>query len=112
MIVALGFIAMAGIGAVARGQISHVMPGRFGAEFATLGINVVGAFALGVLTARAGDSVITAVGAGGLGALTTYSTFIAAGERVRRAAGERAGALYVVATIALGVGAAALGLSC
>lgn len=111
MIVALGFVAMAGLGAVARAQISHLAPGHYGTELATLGINVVGAFALGVLTARAGDSVLTAVGAGGIGALTTYSTFVAACTGMHRHAGINAGALYVTATVTLGIGAAALGLA-
>ncbi len=74
VIVTLGFILLAAIGAVGRGWFTAAMPDRRSAALATLVLNVGGAFALGAVIANAGSAVITAVGTAGLGALTTFST--------------------------------------
>lgn len=72
-------------------------------------VNVMGSFVLGVVAADASAWLDTLVGVGFCGALTTYSTF--AYETVRLAEeGESAtAASYVVASLALGLAAAALG---
>jgi len=80
----------------------------------TLIINVVGAFALGLLTARVWPTarpwVRAGLGPGLLGSFTTFSAF--AVSLVSLAASDQwmPGALYLVATIVLGFGAAWAGL--
>lgn len=96
------FVAAAGLGAVTRLRIN-----QFGWTWlSTLVANVIGAFALGWLTAAApGESVMTVVGTGYLGSLTTFSMFAleaTEGGRRRRMA-------IVSTTLVLGLGAAALG---
>ena len=62
----------------------------------TLAVNVVGSFALGVLSAFDGNTALI-IGVGGLGALTTFSTFISQVERINREAkGEQAFALSLI----------------
>ncbi|MDG1366402.1 MAG: CrcB family protein [Acidimicrobiales bacterium] len=77
---------------------------------ATLAVNVVGAFLLGMLTDASDGSEVVG-GVAGMGALTTFSTLIAemvdmwsAGRRVHAAS-------YGALTFALGVGAAWLGIA-
>jgi fluoride exporter len=72
-------------------------------------VNVAGSFVLGVVAAAASTWVETLVGTGFCGALTTYSTF--GYETVRLAEeGETAtAAVNVVASLAAGLVAAALG---
>ena len=76
----------------------------------TLAANVVGSAVLGVVSGRAGvaPEVLALVGTGFCGALTTFSTFGA--DVVRLAEGRRLLLVlgYTAATLALGLGAAAL----
>jgi fluoride exporter len=77
----------------------------------TLAVNVAGSGLLGVLLGLAAPPpwVVALVGTGFCGALTTFSTF---GADAVRLAGERAVvrlAAYLVATVVLGLGAAAAG---
>ena len=80
----------------------------------TLIINVVGAFTLGLLTARVWPTarpwVRAGLGPGLLGSFTTFSAF--AVSLVSLAASDQwmPGALYLVTTIVLGFGAAWAGL--
>jgi CrcB protein len=96
------FVVAAGLGAATRLRIN-----QFGWTWlSTLAANVVGAFALGWLTAAtSSESVMTVIGTGYLGTLTTFSMFAleaTEGGRRRRAA-------IVATTLLLGLGAAALG---
>ncbi|MCU1441291.1 MAG: CrcB family protein [Rhodoglobus sp.] len=82
--------------------------------FSTLLINTVGAFALGALVARvwptAPDWLRAGLGAGLLGSFTTFSA-VAVSLISMTSAGEwMPAALYLVATLLLGLGAAWLGL--
>ena len=70
---------------------------------------LIGAFALGLLTGAA-DPVVTVAGAGGLGALTTFST-LADDIRNLWAASTAKAVAYTGATLILGVAAAAAGLT-
>ena len=98
------FLAGAGVGALVRHLVSRVGLGWVG----TLAVNVVGAFALGVLVAAdPGARVTTVVGAGLLGNLTTFSTFSL--EASEGPTSRRVG--VIVTTLALGLTAAALGYS-
>ena len=78
----------------------------------TLAINVVGSFLLGLLASSevGGEQARAAIGAGFLGGFTTYSTFSV--QASQALLGERVpvAALYVGASVILGVGAAAAGL--
>ncbi len=99
---AVAFLVLAGFGAVAR----WAAVSRFGGP-AIMAVNVMGAFALGLLSAS--GSVPTAVGAGGLGALTTVSGLANHVSQLARSKNSAA-AGYVVLTVVLGVGAAWGGL--
>ena len=77
----------------------------------TLTVNVVGSALLGLVLGAAATppSVVALVGTGFCGTLTTFSTF--GGDVVRMVEQRRLarGLAYVLATVVLGVGAAALG---
>ena len=78
--------------------------------YGTLAVNVAGSFLLGVLTGSDGDlALVTAIG--GLGALTTFSTFISQVERLARTETVEKAAAYVLASVILGVTAALFGLA-
>ena len=99
------FVLLAGMGAAIRCLATEGWPG---AHRGTLLVNVAGAFALGLLVGS--DVSSTAVSVGGLGALTTFSTFVADVTNLRKWSGRTAAAGHVAATLALGVGAAWMGL--
>jgi len=81
--------------------------------WATLGINVIGSFLLGLVLGGAGSrwspTATTAVTVGFLGAFTTFSTFAFEATALVRA--DRAGAAlaYVASSLLLGLGASAVG---
>ena len=106
-------MAVAGaVGALTRFGVGTAV-GIRAFPWATLGINVVGSFLLGLLLqaapGRLGDDVRVALGVGFLGAFTTFSTF--SYETVSMLRDGRAGAAvaYVAASLVLGIGAAAVG---
>lgn len=98
------FVAGAAVGALVRHLVNRIGLGWIG----TLGVNVVGALALGVLVAAdPGARATTVVGAGLLGNLTTFSTFsLEASEGPIR---QRV--TVIAATLVLGLTAGALGYS-
>ena len=95
----------AGAGALLRWQAGRLLP----RPLATLAVNLAGAFALGLLSGAA-DTVSMVVGVGGVGALTTFST-LADDIRELWASSAARAAAYLVATLILGLGAAAAGLA-
>lgn len=96
------FILGGAAGAIVRHLVNQIGLTWIG----TLALNVVGAFALGLLVAAdVSDDMTTVVGIGLFGTLTTFSTFSL--EVVE--APRRQRVLIVSATIVLGMGAAALG---
>ncbi|WP_419849013.1 fluoride efflux transporter FluC [Candidatus Poriferisocius sp.] len=102
---ALGFVVLAVAGTLLRAATAQ----RFNAPtwpWGTLGVNVLGSFALGLL-AGSGNPVLTAVGIGGLGSLTTLSTLAVELTSLPR---SRAIA-YAAATLVIGLAAAAAGLA-
>ena len=107
MITALCFVALAGSGATLRWLATDGWPGG---HRGTLAVNVVGAFALGLLGGWTGPA-LTVVGAGGLGSLTTFSTFAADTTNLADGSGGVAAVRHVAVTLVLGVAAAWLGLS-
>lgn len=108
MSLALGFVAMAVAGTLARAvSISHFNRPAF--PVGTVSVNVVGSFLLGLMH-DASPEAVTVLGLAGLGSFTTFSTF--AHEAVVMAE-ERRLALacsYLAVTVVAGVAAAALGI--
>lgn len=109
MLTVAGFLLIACGGSVIRLVATSRWPGG---HLGTMSVNVLGSFALGLL-ASTGGTAMTIVGTGGLGALTTFSTFAA--EAVGMAdtpMGRRNGRVvgHTLNMVVLCVGAAALGL--
>lgn len=117
----LGLVALGGtVGTAAREGLSLAFPATDGVPVVILVINVVGAFALGLLLdalvrggpddgARRGIRLL--VGTGMLGGFTTYSA-LATGTSLLLADGRAlAGIGYALATLLLGAGATVAGIA-
>jgi crcB protein len=113
----LGLIAAGGaIGTLLRYELGHAVPVR-GADFptTTMLINITGALLLGLLLGglgrhRPSDTTWRPlIGVGVLGGFTTFSTFALESVQLARVDHAVTGALYVVASIGLGLLAARLG---
>ena len=82
--------------------------------WSTLIINIVGSFVLGLLVARlwpAAPAWLRALlGAGLLGSFTTFSAFAVSLVTITRAGDPLVALAYLLASVAAGIGAAALGL--
>ncbi|MDW3214073.1 MAG: CrcB family protein [Ilumatobacteraceae bacterium] len=101
---AMWFVLAAAGGAVARHQVNRLGTGWRG----TMALNVLGAFALGLLVAaEPGQATVIVVGTGLLGSLTTFSTFALEFAEAPR----RIRLVILVGTVVLGLAAAALGCS-
>ena len=101
---ALGFAVLAVAGTLLRAATAQ----RFNAPnwpWGTLAVNVLGSFALGLLVGS-GNPVMTALGVGGLGSLTTLSTFAVELTSLSR---KRA-ITYAAVSLTLGLASAAAGL--
>jgi CrcB protein len=104
--------AVGGLGALARfgldAWISEREAGSF--PFGTLAVNVSGAALLGLLAGVAlhGDALLIA-GTGALGSYTTFSTWLFETHRLGEDGELGAAALNVVVSLAVGLGAVALG---
>jgi fluoride exporter len=102
----------AAVGAPLRYTVDRVVQARLDSVFpwGTFAVNVAGSLVLGVLVGgTASEGVVTLLGPGFCGALTTYSTF---GYETFRLAEDRArlyAVLNVVASVGAGLGAAFLG---
>lgn len=114
----LGLLLAAACGALLRYEVELHVRRRFGPSFpfGTLLINVTGSFALGLLVGlaehhavRAG--VVTVLGTGLLGAYTTFSTFTYDTLGLAGRGRTGASAANVGVSLALGLGAAAIGLA-
>ncbi len=114
----LALLVLAGaLGALLRYEVELAVRRRVGPEFpvGTLFINVSGSFVLGILVGLAAhrgvpSSVVTVVGTGLLGAYTTFSTFSVDTVGLLERRRPRAAAVNLGASLALGLGAAGLGL--
>jgi CrcB protein len=113
----LGILVAGALGAPARYLVERAAR-RIGSAipWGTFVVNVSGSFALGIVTGVALSHGISpaaraVVGTGFLGAYTTFSTYVY--EGVREAEDRRPGnaAVYLVASVVIGTGAAAAGLA-
>lgn len=106
----LWLVAVAGgLGAVARAGVDRVVASRWPGWVATLGVNVVGSFLLGVASAHLSGEALAVVGAGFCGGFTTFSSacWQAARELGRRRWGFAVG--YTLVTVAACLAAVAVG---
>ncbi len=108
------WIGVAGAaGALTRYGVGRAV-GTRSFPWATLGINLVGSLALGILLKSAmergwSDTTVQALGIGYLGAFTTFSTFSADTHTMLRDGRTGAALTYVLASVVGGVIAAAIG---
>ena len=102
----------AAVGAPARYLVDRAIQARHDSVFpwGTFAVNVAGSLVLGALAgASVAGGVAALVGTGFCGALTTYSTFGYETIRLVEERARRYAVLNVVASVAAGLGAAALG---
>jgi len=100
----VAFFALAAVGSVIRWKTALF----FGTHKGTFLVNVIGSFCLG-LVIDLGETGITLIGIGGLGSLTTFSTFCANIDSLSES-NYRPGLLYALLTVIAGVLAATIGL--
>nr|WP_239000797.1 fluoride efflux transporter CrcB [Jiangella asiatica] len=104
--------AGAAVGAPLRYVVDRLVHERLGGAFpwGTLLVNVVGSFVLGlVMGSAADDGVVSLVGVGFCGALTTYSTFSYETLRLAEDGAWRHAVGNVALSVAAGLAAAAFG---
>jgi CrcB protein len=117
MLLALAVGVVAGVGAVCRYAADQVISNRRRSLFpwGTLTINVVGSFVLGLSTGLAAHHGLSAtaaaiIGSGFCAGFTTFSTWMWETIALAETRALVAATMNVVASIALGLGAAAVGL--
>ncbi len=106
--IAVAFVICAGLGALVRALLTNLDAEFDRQMWGTFLVNVGGAFLLGLLRNRSPD-VILVLGGASLGALTTFSTFIAQVEHIGSNGKRLRALLYLVGTVSCGIGAAWLG---
>lgn len=107
-----GVVVIGGAGAVVRFLIDGVVGSLAGRDFpfGTLAINVTGALILGLLTGLAlsrDQSLLE--GTAAVGSYTTFSTWMFETQRLGEGREYRSALVNVLASVVLGVSAAALG---
>ena len=108
----IGVVLLGGAGAVGRFLLDRAVAGRTGGDlpFGTLAVNASGALALGLLAGLAvSGTLLVLAGTAALGSYTTFSTWMLESERLGEEGRGRAGSLNVLASLAIGFAAAALG---
>ena len=105
MIAWIGLALAGGLGAVARFLVDGAVSDRLGRALplGTLTVNLTGAFILGIVS---GNFVF---GTGFVGAYTTFSTWMLETQRLAEDGRSAAALANVFGSLALGIGAAALG---
>jgi CrcB protein len=107
IVLAVGLVG--GIGALARFAVDGHVASWAGREFpyGTLTVNVLGAFALGVLIgADVKADAYRVAGVGLIGAFTTFSTWVFESHRLSEEANLRLGVLNLAISLIVGLGAA------
>lgn len=103
---------LGGCGALARFGLTLLVADRLHPHLpvGTLAVNVSGAFLLGLLAGAAVDGDARLIlGAGALGSYTTFSTWMVETQRIEEAGKRQIAIANLALSIALGLGAAALG---
>ena len=107
-----GVAVLGGAGALVRFLLDGFVASRAGRElpFGTFAVNISGAFLLGFLTgvSLSGDALVLAGGAT-LGSFTTFSTWMFETQRLAEEGEAPSGAANVAISLAVGLGAVALG---
>jgi CrcB protein len=109
LLIALG----AAVGAPLRYLADRAIQARHDSRFpwGTLTVNVAGSLILGLVAGLPADPALAAaLGTGFCGALTTYSTFSYETLRLAQVGARVYAVMNVVASVAAGLGAAAIGL--
>lgn len=112
VLVWLGVLVGGGTGATLRFLVDGAVARRIGSPFpfGTLVVNLSGAVLLGLFAGLAlPHDVSLIVGTGTVGSYTTFSTWMLETQRLAEERQVRYAAVNVVASVALGVAAAALG---
>jgi CrcB protein len=108
----LGVAVLGGAGALLRFFVDGLISARVVGDFpvGTLVVNLSGATVLGLLTglALSGDALVL-VGTATIGSYTTFSTWMLETHRLTEDGEPRAAAANVLVSLAVGLGAAALG---
>lgn len=108
----LGVAVLGGFGALARFGLTLLVADRLHPHLpvGTLAVNVSGSFLLGLMAGAAveGDTRLI-LGAGLLGAYTTFSTWMVETQRIGEAGRRRIAVTNIVLSIVLGLAAVALG---
>lgn len=108
----VGVALIGGVGAVARFVVTEGVTARLRRSFpyGTLVVNVSGALLLGVFAGLAfGRDAALLAGTAFVGAYTTFSTWLLETQRLTEEGRGRAALGNVLISLALGLGAAALG---
>lgn len=111
-LVVIGIAGLGGLGAIARFMLDSGVARSLGREFpyGTLAVNLLGAFALGLLVgATVSANGYRLFGTGLIGAFTTFSTWTLESHRLGEEGRLRVGALNFAASLVLGVTLAWLG---
>jgi fluoride exporter len=116
----VGLVALGGtFGTAARFALTEALPSWYDVPVATFGVNVLGAFLLGVLladqTRRGRDegirrAVRLLVGTGFLGGFTTYSSLAVDTDALARSGQAGLALGYALTTVIIGALAAAVGI--
>jgi CrcB protein len=108
----VGVAVLGSVGALGRFLLDSWISARVasGLPVGTLTVNVSGALLLGLFTgiALTGDAMVL-VGSATIGSYTTFSTWMLETHRLSEDGRGRDAAVNVIASVAIGLGAAALG---
>ena len=108
-----GVVVIGGLGSVLRFLVDGAVSSRLERRdfpFGTLVVNVSGAAILGLLTGLAlGDTAALLAGTAAVGSYTTFSTWMLETQRLAEEREVRSAAINVIASLALGIAAAAVG---
>ena len=107
-----GVMLIGGAGSVLRFLVDGLLASAAGRGFpvGTLAVNVSGALILGVITGLTlGHDQALLAGTAAVGSYTTFSTWMLETERLTEERQHRMAAVNVIASLVLGVTAAALG---
>jgi fluoride exporter len=108
----VGVALLSGIAAIGRFLLVALVSSRFTGAFplGTFAVNITGALLLGLLTGLAveGDALIL-LGAATLGSYTTFSTWMLETQRLTEDGQVPVAAFNILLSLAVGVGAVALG---